>query len=66
MNIKRSIRIAAAMQDLNQEQVAERTGINKATISQLINGKTNCTQATLEKLLKGFGLSASEFFKLGE
>ena len=66
MDIKKSIRIVAAIQDLNQEEIAERTGLSKATVSQLINGKTNCTQATLEKLLKGFGLSASEFFKYGE
>jgi len=56
-------RIRATRQRLGLEQsdVAAATGITQATLSRVENGRSNPTQATLEKLQSVLGVTAEEF-----
>ena len=42
--------------ELSQQKLADRTGINRADISKLENGKTNPSYNLLCKLAKGMGM----------
>ena len=66
MNIRKSIRVACAMRDMTQEQVAKESGVSESSISKLINGKAMCKQVTLEALANTFDMPVSEFVSLGE
>lgn len=66
MNIGKSIKVACAKREINQVELAKLSGMSEATISNLVGGKTQCKQKTLEKLAKVFEIPASEFIALGE
>lgn len=66
MNIRKSIKVACAKNDMTQKDLSEATGISVVTISHLISGKTQCKQKTLEALAKAFNMPVSEFVFLGE
>jgi plasmid maintenance system antidote protein VapI len=66
MNIGKSIKVACAMNDLNQQELSENSGISTVTISHLVTGKNECTQNTLKTLAKTFEMPVSEFVALGE
>ena len=48
---------------ISQGDIVKATGIDKAMISNIENGKTNPTLATLAKLAKALGVSADELIK---
>lgn len=66
MNIKRSIKLSLAMNDMNQRDLAEKTGMSEGAISQLTRGRNGATQESLTKLAEAFGVPVSEFIALGE
>lgn len=66
MNIGKSIRVACAQNDMNQQDLSDATGVSTVTISKLVTGRTKCKQATLEAMAKVFDLPVSEFIALGE
>ena len=53
MNIIRAIIDARTSRNLTQQELAELTGIDQATISKLENGTRNPSVKLLEKLAKG-------------
>jgi plasmid maintenance system antidote protein VapI len=65
MNVGKSIKVALAMRDMKQKELAEVMGVKPASVSQLAS-QTSCTGETLGKLAAAFGMAASEFIKLGE
>ncbi|MDF9831131.1 helix-turn-helix transcriptional regulator [Parabacteroides sp. PF5-6] len=64
--IGEAIRQARQSQNLTQEELGRRVGVQKAQISRIENGK-NLTFSTVIKLLKAMGLSAKlEISDLGK
>lgn len=55
-------RIRAA-KDISQGDIVKATGIDKAMISNIENGKTNPTLATIAKLAKALGVSVGELMR---
>jgi len=53
------IREARIKQNLTQEQLAEKIGINKSTISKVENDVRDVRVSTLQKILKGLGCHLS-------
>lgn len=49
--------------DISQGDIVKSTGIDKAMISNIENGKTNPTLATIAKLAKALGVSVGELMK---
>lgn len=66
MNIGKSIRVACAQNDINQQELSDITNISEVTISKLVNGKSQCKQTTLETLAEAFKMPVSGFIALGE
>ena len=52
-----------AEKDISQGDIVKSTGIDKAMISNIENGKTNPTLATIAKLAKSIGVSVGELMK---
>ncbi len=48
---------------LSQEQLALSVGLDRTYISSVELGKRNITLVSLEKILKGLGLSVLDFFE---
>ena len=48
---------------ISQGDIVKATGIDKALISNVENGKTNPTLATIAKLAKAIGVSVGELMK---
>lgn len=65
MNAARSMKIAMAQRDLNQEQLASLAGITQSSISGLA-GRNKWNGESLVKISKALGLKVSEFVALGE
>lgn len=65
MNIGKSIKIALAMRDMKQNQLAEKLDKTPRWINQLANSGSAST-ATIEMLAGAFDMKASEFVALGE
>ena len=66
MNVSKSIKVACAKKEINQLELAKLSGMSEATISNLVGGKTQCKQRTLENFAKVFDMPVSEFVALGE
>ncbi len=49
--------------NLTQEKFALMTGINRSYLADIEKGNRNFGFDTLEKIVEGFGISYSEFFK---
>ena len=47
---------------ITQEKFALRTGINRSDLADIEQGNRNFGFDTLDKIVKGFGISLSEFF----
>ena len=56
MDVIRAIVDARASQNLTQEELAERTGINQADISKIENGTRNPSLNLLKRLADGMGM----------
>lgn len=48
---------------ISQGDIVKTTGLDKAMISNIENGKTNPTLATISKLAKAVGVSVDELLK---
>ena len=57
MNVIRAIVNARTSQNLTQNELAKRTGINQADISKLENGTRNPSVNLLKRLAEGMGMS---------
>lgn len=51
---------------ISQEQLAEKTGLDRTFISLIETGKRNPTLTSICKLSKGLNITTSELFKLYE
>lgn len=65
MNPSKSMRIALAMKEWNQAQLAERAGISQPAVSSLANRAVWNTDS-LQKIANAFGMKVSEFVALAE
>lgn len=65
MNIGKSIKVALAMRDMKQNQLASKMKVTPRWINGLANTEQAST-STVDKLAKAFGMKASEFIALGE
>lgn len=65
MNIGKSIRKALIDHDMRQNQLAEKMGVGVRWMSRMCNSRTASMQ-TVEALAAQFGMSVSDFIKLGE
>jgi len=66
MDIGKSIRIACAMNDIKQKDLARLANVSAVTISHTINKKHACSSKNIELFAKAFGMRVSEFIALGE
>ena len=65
MNVGKSIKVALAKREMNQQDLAEKMDVSKAYVSQLA-GKGHAGMGTVVLLAAAFGMSVSDFIKLGE
>lgn len=65
MDLKKSIRMAAAMNDTTQTEIAEKSGFSSAQMSLLLS-RGSCTTSTLSKIAAALDMKVSELIKLGE
>jgi len=65
MNVGKSIKVALAKREMNQQDLAEKMDVSKPYVSQLA-GREHAGMGTVVLLAAAFGMSVSEFIKLGE
>lgn len=65
MNVGKSIKVALAKKEMNQQDLAEKMDVTKPYVSQLA-GKAHAGMGTVVILAAAFGMSVSEFIALGE
>ena len=65
MNISKAIRVALAMKEMNQKQLAERLGMYESAMSQLIN-RPSITTEKLTQIADALDMKVSELVALGE
>lgn len=66
MNFGRSVRIACARKEIKGKDLAELVGVSQGTISLIINNKSNCPFALMERMAAEFEMPVSELIALGE
>ena len=49
-------------ENISQEVLESRSGINRTFISHIVNGRRNASIDTIEKLIKGLSISVQFFF----
>lgn len=59
----RAVIDARKSQNLTQQELAERTGIDRADISKIENGNANPSLRTLKRLANGMGMTLEIKFK---
>lgn len=62
-DIAEQIRVEMAKQELNDEQLAEKSDLARPTVNQLRNAKTGATVETLFKVSKGLNKKLSIKFE---
>ena len=60
MSISEALREAMAHRDLSKNEIIRRTGIDRSTFYQIINGRRNATPAQLTAILKHLNLDQQE------
>lgn len=60
MSIGQRIKDVRTAKGLNQDQIAERSGISQGHLSAVENGEHQPTYGTLEKIAKAMGMEVSE------
>ena len=65
MNVSKSIRVALAMRELTQKQLAERLGMYESAVSQLVN-RSSITTDKLKQVANALDMRVSELVALGE
>ena len=66
MNIAKSLRLAMVHSELTQKELADKTGITAATLSNISLDKTSPSVRTVHCIADATGFSVSEFIELGE
>ncbi len=61
-----AVRFLRETKDLNQRELAFKSGIDATEISRLEKGKSNPTHETLHRLAKGLGVPCSQIFTVEE
>ena len=65
VNISKSIRVALAMKEMNQKQLAERLGMYESAVSHMVN-RASITTGKLKQVAAVLGMKVSELVALGE
>ena len=65
MDISLCLRLAMAHRNMNQADVAKKSGLGKLTISKIARGLSTPTMETVEKIAKSTDYTVNEFFALG-
>jgi DNA-binding Xre family transcriptional regulator len=65
MNIGKSIQIALIDKGWQKKDLADKMGVTRSTISNLVKSST-CTGQALDNLCEVFDMKASDFIALGE
>ena len=65
VNLLKAIRVALAMKEMNQKQLAERLGMYESAMSQLIN-RPSITTEKLGQIASALDMKVSELVALGE
>lgn len=65
MNVGKSLKVALAMKEITQAELAKRMGLTHTWVSALAN-KPKASTATIEALATQFEMKVSEFVALGE
>ena len=65
MNVGKSIKVALAKKDMNQQDLAAKLKVSKPYVSQLA-GKEHAGMGTVVLLADAFDMKVSEFLSLGE
>lgn len=65
MNVGKSLKIALAMRDLNQTQLAAQMKCTQVWVNRLANSRS-ASMATIESLAWSLDMKVSEFLALGE
>lgn len=65
VNLLKAIRVALAMKEMNQKQLAERLGMYESAMSQLIN-RPSITTEKLTQIADALDMKVSELVALGE
>ncbi len=65
MNIGKSIQIALVNKGWQKKELADRLGVTRSTVSNLVKS-SNCTGQALDNLCEVFEMKASDFIALGE
>lgn len=65
MNVGKSIKVALAKREMNQQDLAEKMKVTKPYVSQLA-GKAHAGMGTVSILAEAFDMKVSEFLALGE
>lgn len=65
MNVGKSLKIALAMRDLNQTQLAAQMKCTQVWVNRLANSRS-ASMATIESLAGSLDMKVSEFLALGE
>lgn len=65
MNVGISLKVCLAKREINQTELAQELGLSRAAVNRYAKKKTASTRS-IERFAKHFGLSTSEFIKLGE
>lgn len=65
INIKKSVKVCCAIQDINQTQLAAAAGLSQPQLSY-ITRINSCSLETVDKLAKALKYTSSEFIAWGE
>lgn len=57
------VRLLRSNRGWTQRQLEQRSGLERAFLSRLENGRTDLTLSSLEKIAAAFGLAVSELLK---
>lgn len=66
MDVKKGVKIALAMRDMRQRDLAEKLGTSQQRIYQLLNRRSDTRLSTLEELAAGMEMKTWELVKLAE
>ncbi len=65
MNVKISVKVALARNDMTVRELAEKMGVSRARVYDIINQPSPLI-TTIENVANAFGMKVSEFIALGE
>ncbi|MCF8475033.1 MAG: cupin domain-containing protein [Emcibacter sp.] len=66
LNIGKRLKVIRTERNLSQRELAKRTGVANASISQIESNHINPTVGALKRILDGIPISLSEFFDEGD